>query len=139
MCEISDYIVDEGVCLKPIGGAINLEIFSTQVGPEGLITVTIGYNNSILRGFDPSSFRMVHEQVATWIDVTLSDGVDTDAMTVTGQTNTTGPFSIAVERRRLLWRRWWRIRSSRCWSCSRLCCFARGKIGRWAEGRVEAT
>ncbi len=95
--QISDSIVDEGVCLKPIGGAINLELIDAQLGPDGLITVSIGYNNSILRGFDPSSFRMVHKLDASWIDVTLSGGVNTDAMTVTGQTNTTGPFSIAVE------------------------------------------
>jgi hypothetical protein len=95
--QMSDFIVDEGVCLKPIGGAINLELTDAQLGPDGLITVSIGYSNAILRGFDPSSFRMVHKHDATWIDVTLPDGVDTDAMTVTGQTNTTGPFSIAVD------------------------------------------
>jgi hypothetical protein len=95
--QLADSIVDDGVCLKPIGGAINLELIDAQLGPDALITVSIGYNNSILRGFDPSSFRMVHKHNATWIDVTLPDGVDIDAKTVTGQTNTTGPFSIAVD------------------------------------------
>jgi hypothetical protein len=95
--QISDSVVDEGVCLKPIGGAINLELIDAQLGPDGLITVSIGYNNSILRGFDPSSFRMVHKHNATWTDVTVPDGVDTNAKTVTGQTDTTGPFSIAVD------------------------------------------
>jgi hypothetical protein len=95
IAELSDSIVDEGVCLKPIGGAVNLDLIDAQLSPEGLITVSIGYANANLRGYDPSEFRMVHKVNATWIDVTT--GVDTDAMTVTGQSSTTGPFSIAVD------------------------------------------
>ena len=99
LIQLSDYIVDEGICLKPIGGAFNLEFIDAQLGPNGKITVTISYANSNLRGFDPSSFRMVHKEDARWVDITLPDpdGHDLDAMTITGETTTSGPFSLAVD------------------------------------------
>jgi len=99
LIQLSDYIVDEGICLKPIGGAFNLEFIDTQLGPNGKITVTISYANSNLRGFDPSSFRIVHKEDARWVDITLPDpdGRDLDAMTITGETTTSGPFSLAVD------------------------------------------
>jgi len=60
LVELSDYILDEGLCLKPIGGGFNLDLVDAQLGPGGNIKVTISYANSILRGFDPSDFRLVH-------------------------------------------------------------------------------
>jgi len=97
--QLSDFVVEEGICLKPIGGAINLEFLDIQLGPDGKITFTISYANANLRGFDPSSLRMAHKQDATWLDITLPDpdGHDFDAMTVTGETSTPGPFSLAVD------------------------------------------
>jgi hypothetical protein len=95
--QVSDFIVDEGACLKPIGGAVDVELVDARLGAQGLVTVTIGYSNADLRGFNPASFKVVHRDDATWMDVTLPAGVDADAMTVTGQANTTGPFSIAVD------------------------------------------
>ena len=93
--DLSDFIVDEGVCFKPIGGAIDLELVDSQLGPDAKITFTLSYANANLRGFEPSSFRMVHKEVATWVDRTVS--VDTDAMTVTGESTMAGPFTVAVD------------------------------------------
>ena len=104
IAEMLDYTIDPTqVVFMPIGGAVELSFVDAQLGPEGSITVTMSYANAITRGQDPVSFRLFHlENGAEWVDITLSDGdgnvigVDTTAMTVTGQTTSLSPFSIGV-------------------------------------------
>ena len=93
--QMSDYVVESSVCMKPVGGAVNLELVDAHLGSSGLISASLSYANADLRGFDPSNFRLVQLQDATWIDITQS--VDLDAMTVSGVTSVPGPFTIAVD------------------------------------------
>lgn len=93
--ELSDFVVESSVCMKPIGGAVELKLIDARLGPSGLILATLSYANADLRGFDPSTLRLVQKQDAIWIDITQA--VDLDAMTVTGETSIEGAFTLAVE------------------------------------------
>ncbi len=95
--ELSDYVVEEGVCFAPVGGAVNLQLVDSQIGPDGRIRATISYSNALLEGIDPSSLRIVHKEDLTWVDVTVDPGgYDPDAKTITGETSSPGPFSLAT-------------------------------------------
>lgn len=95
--ELSDYLVEEDVCFKPIGGAVNLQIIDAQLSPEtGKISVSISYANAIVRGFEPSDFRLLQMINGEWIEITAVNP-DPDLPVVTGETISSGPITIAAE------------------------------------------
>ena len=100
--QLSDYIVEDGVCFVSEGGGVDLSLVDAELGPAGKISVTISYANVILGSIDPSSLILMHKESGSWFDITDVDsdgnpiGVDTDAKTVSGTAFSPGPFSLAV-------------------------------------------
>jgi hypothetical protein len=95
IAQLSDFVVESSVCMKPVGGAVNLELIDASLGPSGIIVASLSYANADTRGVDPANFRLMQKQDATWIDITQA--VDLDAMTVSGETSIDGAFTIAFD------------------------------------------
>ncbi|MGI0015329.1 MAG: hypothetical protein ACREBU_18080, partial [Nitrososphaera sp.] len=93
--DLSDYLVEEGACFVPIGGAVNLQIVDSSLSSEGLIRATLSYANAILGENDPSSIILVHREDGTWNDIRVES--DLDGKTVSGETRHPGPFSLATD------------------------------------------
>ena len=97
IAEMIDYTIDPTqVQFVPIGGAVELSLPGVQLDSEGKITVTMSYANAVFQGQIPPTFRLFHLDGGSWVDITLPDGVNEDALTVTGETTTLSPFTIGV-------------------------------------------
>jgi hypothetical protein len=102
--EITDAVIplEEEQSFLQTGGAFNIDLIDAHIGSNGLLTIKASYANlpmdefGKIFGSDPTELRLFHEEeFIQWIDITSE--VNTDEMTVTGQTTTAGRFSLGFD------------------------------------------
>ncbi|MGI0012384.1 MAG: hypothetical protein ACREBU_02920, partial [Nitrososphaera sp.] len=93
LVELSDFAVGSE-CFTPVGSAVDLRLIDSQLGPDGYFRVKMSYNNTVLGDIDPSALQIAHRgEDLNWKDITVPDGHNPAAKTISGEVSAPGPFT----------------------------------------------